>query len=83
MRRYLVARLAQTVLVVFLSLTAVFGMVRGQHAGPGEDLRQHALVLGRQMQHHQHRRRKVPGPRPEPPGSAGRRGLLWRRLPHP
>jgi peptide/nickel transport system permease protein len=28
MRRYLVARLAQTVLVVFLSLTAVFGMVR-------------------------------------------------------
>jgi peptide/nickel transport system permease protein len=28
MRRYLLARLAQTVLVVFLSLTAVFGMVR-------------------------------------------------------
>jgi peptide/nickel transport system permease protein len=28
MRRYLVARLAQTVLVVLLSLTAVFGMVR-------------------------------------------------------
>ena len=28
MRRYLVARLAQTVVVVFLSLTAVFGMVR-------------------------------------------------------
>ena len=28
MRRYLVGRLAQTVLVVFLSLTAVFGMVR-------------------------------------------------------
>ena len=28
MRRYLVARLAQTALVVFLSLTAVFGMVR-------------------------------------------------------
>ena len=28
MRRYLVARLAQTLLVVFLSLTAVFGMVR-------------------------------------------------------
>ena len=28
MRRYLVARLAQTFLVVFLSLTAVFGMVR-------------------------------------------------------
>jgi peptide/nickel transport system permease protein len=28
MRRYLVTRLAQTVLVVFLSLTAVFGMVR-------------------------------------------------------
>ena len=28
MRRYVVARLAQTVLVVFLSLTAVFGMVR-------------------------------------------------------
>ena len=28
MRRYLAARLAQTVLVVFLSLTAVFGMVR-------------------------------------------------------
>ena len=28
MRRYLLARLAQTVLVIFLSLTAVFGMVR-------------------------------------------------------
>src|SRR5215470_19995872 len=28
MRRWIVARLAQTVLVVFLSLTAVFGMVR-------------------------------------------------------
>ena len=28
MRRYLMARLAQTALVVFLSLTAVFGMVR-------------------------------------------------------
>ena len=28
MRRYLVARLAQTLLVVVLSLTAVFGMVR-------------------------------------------------------
>jgi peptide/nickel transport system permease protein len=28
MRRYLVARLAQTLLVVYLSLTAVFGMVR-------------------------------------------------------
>src|ERR671929_213567 len=28
MRRYLLARLAQTLLVVFLSLTAVFGMVR-------------------------------------------------------
>src|SRR3982751_5408343 len=28
MRRYLVARLAQTAFVVFLSLTAVFGMVR-------------------------------------------------------